>query len=1056
MTSGWIEEAIPDGASREAVAETTRSRIGEALEVDVGGFDSGAVSFVQQAWELALFDALESSDPDPGEVRRLAERSFQLARVLDPPPEALAGARFFVKLGCLGLLADRQADAARLLSDHLPYEADKGDAWGERTEATIWSAWLRLVRKNGWADLDAVSVLVGDLREAQEEFESDYLQGDAGEARAKAWELVAFYHLAHGAELLAEFVSAGSSEGHFDVRQQLDGQFDRALTACARGELVELEVLVVFLQAGAVQLVENSIWTVTRAVNSRVTDFVRSVVDRGRRAPLFEVLPPQREALREQGLLGSSTRSVVVSLPTSSGKTLIAQFRILQALNQFDRERGWVAYLAPTRALVNQMTRRLREDFAPLGISVERVSPALEVDGLEAGLLTDRDEDAQFRVLVTTPEKLDLLIRGGWEAEIGRPLTLVVVDEAHGLQEEVRGLRLELLLATVNRECRFAQFLLLTPFLDDAEILSSWLDPGSHDEVRLAVDWVPNDRSIMLSHVRPDESRGAFSIELETLHTTHPTLYSEAPFDLEGGRPLGLSWSQVRGSPNKLAAATADLLKDRGSSIILAQRPDFAWGIARTLYEGRSADVEVSDDVRLVRDFLAEEMGESFPLVSYLERGVGVHHSGISEDCRVLVEWLLEREDIAHLVATTTISQGVNFPVASVVLASHQYPSAQYPYAQDIPPQDFWNVAGRTGRIGQGDLGVVALACAGDDRAPVLRDFVNRQVADFDSTLVEMALAARDAISAGDLRRLSYKPAWSTFLQYLAHSYRQIGDPALFATEVEQVLRGALGYQQLRSREPELAQSLLSAVGAYAEGLAGKPLGLVDSTGFSWESVSATLGRVGEAGISADSWDGSTLFSGDSDDLRRLMGVMLQVPELRANLDFALGGVKVTGGLLAQVTSDWVQGRRLADIADEHFAREHRTPEAAMTDCCKVIYGKLAPTVSWGLAALQSLTLGDTLEQMPEAEADEVRNLPSRVFYGVDSDPAIALRLLGVPRGAAAPLAAHLPAARRGESVAHIRRDLAGMAKRDWNAAIGEKGDLYRSVWKILEGGGEG
>lgn len=775
---------------------------------------------------------------------------------------------------------------------------------------------------------------------------------------------------------------------------------------------------------------------------------MRSVVDRGRRAPLFEVLPPQRQALREQGLLGSSSRSVVVSLPTSSGKTLIAQFRILQALNQFDRERGWVAYLAPTRALVNQMTRRLREDFAPLGISVERVSPALEVDGLEAGLLTDRDENAQFRVLVTTPEKLDLLIRGGWEAEIGRPLTLVVVDEAHNLQDEVRGLRLELLLAIVNRECRFAQFLLLTPFLDDAEVLSSWLDPGSHDEVRLAVGWVPNDRSIMLSHVRPAEPRGAFSIELETLHTSHPTLYSEVPFDLEAGRPLGLSWSEVRGSPNKIAAATADLLKDRGSSIVLAQRTDFAWGIARTLYEGQSADVDISDEVRLVRDFLAEEMGETFPLVRYLERGIGVHHSGISEDCRVLVEWLLEREDIDHLVATTTISQGVNFPVASVVLASHQYP-----YAQDIPPQDFWNVAGRTGRIGQGDLGVVALACAEDDRAPALRDFVNRQVADFDSTLVEMALAARDAIVSGDLSRLSYKPAWSAFLQYLAHSYRQIGAPSLFAIEVEQVLRGALGYQQLRSREPELAQSLLGAVGAYAEGLAGKPLSLVDSTGFSWESVSATLGRVGEAGISADSWDSSTLFSGASNDLRRLMGVILQVPELRANLDFALGGLDVTGELLAQVTSDWVQGRRLADIADEYFARERRSPEAAMTDCCKVIYGKLAPTVSWGLSALQSLTLGDALEQMPTAEAEVVRNLPSRVFYGVDSDSAIALRLLGVPRGAAAPLAEHLPSAQRGESVAHIRRDLAGMAKRDWNAAIGEKGSLYRSVWKILEGG---
>lgn len=1051
MTPGWIEEAIPDDAAKRASADAVRTRIGQALEVPVEAMNRETVSFAQQAWELALSDALEASDPDVDNVRQLAERAFQLARVLDAPAEPLAATRFLVKLGCLGLLADRQADAARLLSDHAPHQAEEDDVWGDRTQAAIWNAWLRLIRKRGWADLDAVDTLIGDLREAQQEYEGNYLNADAPEARTRAWELVALYHTAHAAEILSAFATTGSSGGRFDVRQQLDGQFDRALTACERGELIELEVLLRILRAGALKLVSNSIWTVTRAVNSRVSEFVQSVVSRGRQNPMFEVLPPQREALYEQGLLGSSTRSVVVSLPTSSGKTLIAQFRILQALNQFDREGGWIAYLAPTRALVNQMTRRLREDFGPLGISVERVSPALEVDGLEADLLRERNEDSRFRVLVATPEKLDLLIRQGWEEAIDRPLTLVVVDEAHNLQQDERGLRLELLLATVNRECRYAQFLMLTPFLDDAEVLSRWLDPSSHGEVRLEVEWIPNDRSIMLSHVHQAEGRAAFSIELEALHTSHPTLHSKVPFLLGTDRPLGLSWSAVRNSPNKLAAATAELLKDRGSSIILAQRTDYAWSVAKTLYDGQSNNADTPTNmpasVALVRDFLSEEMGDDFPLVRYLEHGVGVHHSGISEDCRVLIEWLLEKGDIPYLVATTTISQGVNFPVASVILASHQYP-----YGQDIPPEDFWNVAGRTGRIGQGDLGIVALASTDENRASVLRQFVNRQVASFDSTLVKMALAAKDAITAGDLRELSYLPAWSGFLQYLAHSYRQIDDPDLFAREVEQVLRGALGYQQLRNREPELAEDLLDAVGVYAQGLSGKPLSLVDATGFSWESVNATLQRVGEVGVSADSWDGATLFTGASRDLRHMMGVILQVPELRENLKFAVGGLKVDGGLLAQVTSDWVQGRQLPEIADEYFSSEGRSPEAAMTDCCKVIYGKLAPTVSWGLSALQSLTLGDTLDQMSEAEAETVRNLPSRVFYGVNSDAAIALRLLGVPRGAATPLSARLPTAQRGEAVAQIRNELSEMAEQDWQVALGVKGGLYRSVWRILEG----
>jgi replicative superfamily II helicase len=180
-----------------------------------------------------------------------------------------------------------------------------------------------------------------------------------------------------------------------------------------------------------------------------------------------------------ESLLGSSRRAVVVSPPTSSGKTLIAEFRMLQALNQFNSEGGWVAYLAPTRTLVNQIARQLRRDLEPLKIVVEQVSPALEIDNIEAELLHQQDENQAFRVLVTTPEKLDLMLRQGWEAEIGRPLTLVIVDEAHNIQSARRGLKLELLLATINSECQRAQFLLMTPFIDNAREVARRQGVGS-------------------------------------------------------------------------------------------------------------------------------------------------------------------------------------------------------------------------------------------------------------------------------------------------------------------------------------------------------------------------------------------------------------------------------------------------------------------------------------------------------------------------------------------------------------------------------------------------
>ncbi|WSG99921.1 DEAD/DEAH box helicase [Rhizobium ruizarguesonis] len=227
--------------------------------------------------------------------------------------------------------------------------------------------------------------------------------------------------MSKAAEILAIYTGQGSVDGSFDVREQLQSQFDRSLTACLRAELIDMHSLVSLLNDVSERMVRNSIWTVTRAVNSRVSRFVQNLVSRSRETPMFEMLPPQRITLRDNGLLGSGHRAVVVSLPTSSGKTLIAQFRMLQALNQFDSDRGWVAYIAPTRALVNQICARLRRDFAPLGIVVERLSPALEIDGVEAQLLSETEDANAFRVVVTTPEKLDMLLRGD-----GRPRSVVL------------------------------------------------------------------------------------------------------------------------------------------------------------------------------------------------------------------------------------------------------------------------------------------------------------------------------------------------------------------------------------------------------------------------------------------------------------------------------------------------------------------------------------------------------------------------------------------------------------------------------------------------------
>jgi len=291
-------------------------------------------------------------------------------------------------------------------------------------------------------------------------------------------------------------------------------------------------------------------------------------------------------------------------------------------------------------------------------VIVEKVSPALEVDGIEADMLTDKEEERQFRILVTTPEKLDLLVRGGWEEKIGRPMTLVVVDEAHGLASQARGLKLELLLATINRECRYAQFLLLTPFIPNAQDIARWLSPDSNKSIELGIEWSPNDRVVAIARPVQSGKRGGFGIRLETQHTTRNTLSIPETLELGDERPLGLSWSNVSGSPGKLAAATAQVLQRRGTVIVLVDKPRNSWGVANAFQVDENRVTDADPDLTHIRHFLADEMGQDFPLISLLEFGIGVHHAGLSEDTRTLVEWLTEQGKLRALVATTTIARG--------------------------------------------------------------------------------------------------------------------------------------------------------------------------------------------------------------------------------------------------------------------------------------------------------------------------------------------------------------------------------------------------------------
>ena len=143
----------------------------------------------------------------------------------------------------------------------------------------------------------------------------------------------------------------------------------------------------------------------------------------------------------------------------------------------------------------------------------------------------------------------------------------------------------------------------------------------------------------------------------------------------------------------------------RGMSVGIAGTIPNAWSLARNVCKAMPVLREVSPEIALVQRFLAEEDGPDFELISMLAAGVGVHHAGMPDEARSLIEWLAELGHLKVLCATTTIAQGINFPVSSVFLST-----TKYPYGQEMPTREFWNLAGRAGRIGQEAIGVVGIA----------------------------------------------------------------------------------------------------------------------------------------------------------------------------------------------------------------------------------------------------------------------------------------------------------------------------------------------------------
>lgn len=1081
LQSHWALRAIPK-ADRIRAAEVVNERlvrqaVGRQITFSFAEdeADEGLMERVALAYEVAAIEGLDAlSRPAGGDnglrgqTAAASHHAFDIRRLAPIPDNTEERIFHVLQLAAVAYCGDRWSDLRRWFTEKraaVVVPSVAGVPWDRRLLYRLFDCWVRLFRKDGWDDLDRIREIIAGLREDQRTHEKARLSnGSEVEDRTIALRLIGLYHWAKATEILAEYMLQGQSPTVFG---DLDKHFESAIKAATASGDARHEMILRWLHAAARIMVTNSLWWGTRTVNSRVSAFVKALTKREHQA-MFELLPPQRAALLEQGLLDQAKTAIVVDMPTSGGKTLLAQFRILQALNQFDvpDNPGWVAYVAPTRALTAQITRRLRRDFEPIGLRVEQLSGAIEVDAFEEELLTDQEKP--FDVLVATPEKLSLVIRN---KNVPRPLALVVMDEAHNLETEARGLRIEFLLATIKWDCLRANFLLLMPYVESSETVARWLadDINAGRAISFGTTaWKPNERIIGLYRAVADGSeRAGWRLEYETLTVTERAMRLRGTHRAGNCRPIDVPKSEVLGNGLQKGfgvqtAAMATLMSGRGTSIAIGRDPRMAWSMARHAAESAPQFDVVPDDVKLVQDFLKTEVSQSFELIKMLDHGVGVHHAGLSDEIRTLMEWLAESGHLRVLCATSTIAQGINFPVSSIFLASRSFPMGRR--SVEMSPREFWNLAGRAGRIGHDSVGVIGLA-EGKDRDATI-EFVSKNTGALASRLTALLDELANQGELNNLEAVLWKDQWEDFRCYIAHLWAEKKNLDAVLAESDQFLRKTYGYTTLRNdpAQRDKADALLNATKNYARKLANMPgaAELADLTGFSPEGVQKAMSgmRNLEEQLRPDDWAPESLF-GDAGRMADLFGVMLKVPQLKQQLE-EIGGDGFDHAHLSNITRDWVNGVRLEDIAKTYFSQNNERSETeAFTDACKAIYRAIVNNGTWGVSALSRVS-GVDFERMTEAERRRFNALPAMIYHGVRTEDAVLMRMNSAPRSVSENLGSLYRESYGGEderySVGKAREFLKNMSLRDWSRAMPEQtplgGDGYKKVWEILSGEG--
>ena len=429
---------------------------------------------------------------------------------------------------------------------------------------------------------------------------------------------------------------------------------------------------------------ESSLWHVLGHYFNTKDNFplkyIQSLVYKN--GSVTELFLTQRQSLPK--VLNDEQNGCVISIPTSSGKTRIGEIAILNCLvNEPDAK---ILYIAPFRSLAYEIENSLDEIFNNLDVSVSHLYGGSLFSKLDEKII---DESS---VIVATPEKAKALLRSN--TDILSCIKLVIVDEGHLLGADKRLIVNEMFYEELKYhiEVNGGRFLLLSAVLPNAEDLSEWLTGSSNNVYK--ENWRPSDERIGIM-----EWTGS-SVNLNWKSTDTERNSFNSNFIVRQKLPKEPRQRVSHYFPenkNQAVAATTYKLKNFGTVLIFVGLKKSVFTIARE-YEkcirGEDGRFKFKNKTNWKAFKLAciESYGADSEWLKFAEMGIFCHSAGLLSDVRLPLERLMRSEKPRVIIATSTLGQGVNLGVSTVIF------STLYQGQNAITKRDFWNIAGRAGR----------------------------------------------------------------------------------------------------------------------------------------------------------------------------------------------------------------------------------------------------------------------------------------------------------------------------------------------------------------------